>query len=70
MKKAPLFVGVDVSKATLDIGVRPSDETWQIIYDDAHVEALVAQLIELSPTLIVVEATGGLWVLWRLRHCR
>jgi transposase len=60
MEKVPLFVGIDVSKATLDIGLRPSDETWQIIYDDAHVEALVDQLTELSPTLIVVEATGGL----------
>ncbi len=29
-------------------------------YDDAHVEALVTQLRALSPTRIVVEATGGL----------
>ncbi|MDH3605134.1 MAG: transposase, partial [Candidatus Tectomicrobia bacterium] len=60
MKSSPLFVGIDVAKATLDVALRPSDQTWQVLYEDAQVEALVAQLTELSPTLIVVEATGGL----------
>ena len=60
MKSSPVFVGIDVAKATLDIALRPSDQTWQILYDEAHVEPLVEQLTELSPTLIVVEATGGL----------
>lgn len=60
MTSSPLFVGIDVAKAALDIALRPSDQLWQVIYDDAHVEALVIQLSELSPSLIVVEATGGL----------
>ena len=60
MTSSPLFVGIDVAKAALDIALRPSDQLWQVIYDDAHVETLVTQLSELSPTLIVVEATGGL----------
>jgi len=60
MTPSPLFVGIDVAKAALDIALRPSDQLWQVIYDDAHVEALVIQLSELSPSLIVVEATGGL----------
>lgn len=60
MPSSSLFVGIDVAKATLDIALRPSDQTWQIIYDDTQVETLVTQLNELSPTLIVVEATGGL----------
>jgi transposase len=60
MTSSPLFVGIDVAKAALDIALRPSDQLWQVIYDDAHVEALVTQLSELSPSLIVVEATGGL----------
>ena len=60
MTASPLFAGIDVAKATLDLAVRPSDQTWQVIYDDVHVEALVTQLNDLSPTLIVVEATGGL----------
>jgi transposase len=60
MASSPLFVGIDVAKATLDIALRPSAQTWQVIYDEPHVEAFVTQLNELSPTLIVVEATGGL----------
>ena len=60
MTSSPLFVGIDVAKATLDIALRPHEQLWQIIYNDAHIEALVTQLSELSPTLIVVEATGGL----------
>lgn len=60
MTSSPLFVGIDVAKAALDIALRPSDQLWQVLYDDAHVEALVIQLSELSPSLIVVEATGGL----------
>jgi transposase len=60
MKSSPLFVGIEVAKATLDVALRPSDQTWQVLYEDAEVEALVDQLTELSPTLIVVEATGGL----------
>ena len=60
MNASPMFVGIDVAKATLDVAFRPTDQTWQILYEDAEVEALVAQLTELSPTLIVVEATGGL----------
>lgn len=60
MTSSPLFVGIDVAKATLDVALRPSEQTWQVIYDEAHVEALVEQLTEWSPTLIVIEATGGL----------
>ena len=61
MQSSPLFVGIDVSKATLDVALRPSEQTWQVLYDDAHVASFVDQLTELSPTLIVVEATGA----WR-----
>jgi transposase len=61
MTSSPLFVGIDVAKAALDIALRPRDQLWQVIYDDAHVEALIIQLSELSLSLIVVEATGGRW---------
>lgn len=56
------FVGIDVSKAQLDVAVRPSGETWTEAHDEAGLSALVARLHALAPTLIVVEATGGLEV--------
>lgn len=55
-----VFVGIDVSKSTLDIGFKPSDQGFQITYESAEVDKLVTQLQQIQPTLIVLEATGGL----------
>jgi transposase len=54
------FVGIDVSKAMLDVHVLPSDEAWSTPNEDDAIRALVVRLIDLQPTLIVLEATGGL----------
>lgn len=54
------FVGVDVSKGTLDICIEPAGETLHVEYDDTGIGQVVKRLVELAPTLIVVEATGGL----------
>ncbi len=59
MKAIPQFVGIDVSKATLDVAVRPSGQSWQIDYDAPRVTHLIEQLHALEPERIVVEATGG-----------
>ncbi len=56
------FVGVDVSKATLDICITPPGQAMHVTYDDAGVSQIVALLKETCPTLIVLEATGGLEV--------
>ncbi len=53
------FVGIDVAKATLDVHVRPSDDAFQSGNDEAGIRELVKRLHGLSPTLIVLEATGG-----------
>ncbi len=60
MKSVPQFVGIDVSKATLDVAVRPSGQSWPIDYDAPSVTQLIDQLHTLEPERIVVEATGGL----------
>jgi transposase len=52
-------VGIDVSKATLDIAVRPTDEQWSAANDASEIDGLVRRLRALAPTLIVLEATGG-----------
>ena len=56
----PVFVGIDVSKAHLDIALRPTGTRWTVANDDGGITDLVAQLQEVNPTLIVLEATGGL----------
>ncbi len=54
----PLFVGIDVSKATLDVAVLPTGEVWQATNSPDGVDALVARIAGLGPALVVLEATG------------
>jgi transposase len=55
-----IFIGIDVSKDKLDVHVRPADQSWSTANEGKAVAVLVARLAELKPTLIVLEATGGL----------
>jgi transposase len=54
-----IYVGIDVSKAQLDVHVRPSGEAFSVARDGKGLEELVQRLRALSPQLIAVEATGG-----------
>ena len=63
MTEPECFVGIDISKAQLDVAVRPSGERWAVPHDDAGLDAVVTRVRPLHPTMIVVEATGG----WELR---
>jgi transposase len=54
------FVGIDVSKSTLDICIEPAGEVLHVEYDDTGIRQVIKRLVELAPTLIVAEATGGL----------
>ena len=60
MVDVPCFIGIDVAKAQLDIAIRPSGERWAVSNDTSGVTTLVDRLQALQPTLIVLEATGGL----------
>jgi transposase len=55
-----LFVGIDVSKAVLDIGVAPGGDAFSVPNTADGVQALVKRLKALAPRLVVLEATGGL----------
>lgn len=56
------FVGIDVSKDSLDVFVEPAAAHWprRTGHDDAALGALCTALEELAPTLVVIEATGGM----------
>jgi transposase len=60
MVDVPCFMGIDVAKAQLDIAVRPSGERWAVPNNTDGVATLVEQVQALHPTLIVLEAPGGL----------
>lgn len=55
---AAIYVGMDVSKATIDV-CATTGETWQAANDDAAMDALCRQVAALQPALVVLEATGG-----------
>ena len=60
MKKTEFFIGIDVSKDTLDVGIRPTGESFAFPNTGSGIALLVQHLKDLQPKLIVVEATGGL----------
>ena len=60
MEGEPRFVGIDVSKAQLDVAVRPTGKRWVLPYDETGIEGLIPQIVDLEPALVLLEATGGL----------
>lgn len=59
MEVSLIFVGIDVSKAQLDVAIRPTGERESFTNDKIGIKALVKRLAKIKPTLIVLEATGG-----------
>jgi transposase len=59
MAEEKVYVGIDVSKAKLDVVVEPQERFWQADNNGAGIASLIKRLGRLKPTMIVVEATGG-----------
>lgn len=56
----PGYIGIDVAKTTLDVAVRPTGAFQTFANTPDGRKTLAAWLQPLIPTLIVLEATGGL----------
>ena len=56
---ADRFVGIDVSKARVDVHVRPDGAAFFSATDTEGLAELVRRLTPLRPTLVVLEASGG-----------
>nr|ADI87770.1 transposase [uncultured Nitrospirae bacterium MY4-5C]ADI87787.1 transposase [uncultured Nitrospirae bacterium MY4-5C] len=54
------FAGIDVSKATLDVVIGPSNEHWTVNNDEKGFAEIIERLKGVN--LVVLEATGGLQV--------
>ena len=59
MKSDGLYVGIDVSKATLDVALGSDGELVQGSNDESGIAALVSRITQAAPVLVVLEATGG-----------
>ena len=57
--EAGIFVGIDVSKAWLDIAVHERETCWRAGNNDQGIADLVVELKKLVPALVLLEATGG-----------
>jgi transposase len=54
------FVGIDVSKETLDMAALPEESHLTVKHSEQGVVELLEWLGALAPSLVVLEATGGL----------
>ena len=60
MEEETRFAGIDVSKAQVDVAVRPTGQRWVVTYNETGGEELISQMVDLGPALVLLEATGGL----------
>jgi transposase len=57
--KKEIYVGIDVSKCTLDVAVHEDGHSWSFTNDQAGISKIITILTGFSTTLVVLEATGA-----------
>jgi transposase len=55
-----VYIGIDLSKKFLDIGEYPANRQWRLPNDAQGLSQLLTELQKIKPSLIVMEASGGL----------
>ena len=60
MTTSSVYVGIDVSKNTLNVATTPSLETWQVPNSPEGFKQLIKKLQPQCPARVLVEATGAL----------
>jgi len=60
MNQESTFIGIDVAKTRLDVALCPTGQQWQVAYTEKGIQGLVDQFADLHPTLVLLEASGGL----------
>ena len=60
MKEEKTFIGIDVSKEKLDVGVRPQVDFMTFANTEDGISLMTDFVKSKQPELIVLEATGGL----------
>ena len=59
MEPTPLYVGIDVAKAHLDVAEGSTGAIWRVANDEVGIAEALRRLEVLAPALVVLEATGG-----------
>ena len=53
MEREPIYVGIDVAKAQVDVAVRPKGHRWIVSYEEARILELVSQVEDLNPAMVL-----------------
>jgi transposase len=53
------WIGLDIAKDSIEVGQWPEQRSWQVDNTTEGIAALAEQVVELAPTCVVVEASGG-----------
>jgi transposase len=59
MDTEKIYVGIDIGKEKIDFAVHTSNEHWSFNNDDAGIAKIVKAIGDMSPSLVVMEATGN-----------
>ena len=59
MRADGLYVGIDVSKAALDVALGSDGQVLKVANEEGAIAELVCQVVKAGPALVVLEATGG-----------
>ena len=64
MEQEATYVGIDVSKARVDVAVRPAGDIWEVSYDESGVHQLVSKLKSIAPVMVLLESSVASNFLW------
>lgn len=59
MEPTPLYVGIDVAKAQLDVAEGSTGALWRVANNEVGIAEALRRLEVLAPAQVVMEATGG-----------
>ncbi len=48
MEENPRYIGIDVSKAQVDVAVRPTGQRWAASYNETGIGELVSQIVDIG----------------------
>jgi transposase len=55
-----LFIGIDISKAKLDVAASPGEHSWSVSNTEEGIQELIAKIRQIgTPKIVLMEATGG-----------
>jgi transposase len=60
LEKEKVYVGIDVAKASIEVAVDEPKQRWSFTNNDEGINQAITCLQEMTPGLVVLEATGGL----------